>query len=46
MQAGQTVAGQQANATALRLARSNYPESQQELIRFLEIPGMTRPPTN
>jgi tetratricopeptide (TPR) repeat protein len=43
MEAGRNQEGQQANATALRLARSTYPESQQELIRFLEIPGMTAP---
>jgi predicted Zn-dependent protease len=45
MEAGRNHEGQQANSIALRLARSTYPESQQELIRFLEIPGMTAPPT-
>jgi Dolichyl-phosphate-mannose-protein mannosyltransferase len=44
MGAGRTQEGQQANATALRLARSVYPESQENLIRFLEVPGMTASP--
>ena len=44
MAAGLIQEGQQINATALRLARSVHPESQGELIRLLENPGMTRPP--
>jgi hypothetical protein len=43
MDAGRTREGQRANATALRLARSEHPEVQGELIRHLEIPGMTEP---
>jgi hypothetical protein len=43
MEVGRTREGQQANATALRLARSVYPEFQSDLIRLLEIPGMTAP---
>jgi Flp pilus assembly protein TadD len=44
MAAGRIQEGQQINATALRLARSVHPESQGELIRLLENPGMTAPP--
>lgn len=44
MAAGRIQEGQQINATALRLARSVHPESQGELIRLLENPGMTGPP--
>lgn len=42
MGAGRIQEGQQVNAEALRLARSVHPEAQGELIRLLEMPGMTR----
>jgi tetratricopeptide (TPR) repeat protein len=44
MAAGEKQEGQQVNATALRLARSVYPEFQGPLIQLLEQPGMTGPP--
>jgi 4-amino-4-deoxy-L-arabinose transferase-like glycosyltransferase len=44
MEAGQKQEGQQVNATALRMARSVYPEFHGPLIQLLEKPGMTGPP--
>ncbi len=45
IEAGRNQEGQQVNTTALRLARSVHPEFQGQLIRLLEKPGMTRPPS-
>lgn len=42
--AGRKQEGQQVNETALRLARSVYPEFQGQLIQLLEKPGMTGSP--
>jgi Dolichyl-phosphate-mannose-protein mannosyltransferase len=42
MGAGRTQEGQQVNATALRLAEGVHPEFQGQLIRLLQMPGMTR----
>jgi hypothetical protein len=44
MAAGRTQEGQQVNATALRLARAQYPDFEADLIRYLETPGITPPP--
>jgi hypothetical protein len=43
MEDGRTQEGKQVNATALRLARSVYPELQRGLIQLLERPGMSGP---
>jgi 4-amino-4-deoxy-L-arabinose transferase-like glycosyltransferase len=44
IEAGRKQEGQQVNATALRLARSVYPQFQGQLIQLLEKSGMTGPP--
>jgi len=41
MDAGRRQEGQQVNATALRLAKAVYPQFQGQLIRVLQVPGMT-----
>jgi hypothetical protein len=41
MGAGRTQEGRQVNATALRLAKAVYPQFQGQLIRMLQLPGMT-----
>lgn len=44
LQAGQTEAGRQTDATALRLALNDHPELQQSLIHVLQQPGISAPP--